>query len=208
MLIFAVGACQRADVSAAESSSPAIATTTVESTSTSTNEPTTSEPAELDPLTVQVPDIEPIRTITPDEWGYVIGQCLIDRGFAVNIMAADHLNYQGIPASQQEALLVAQAECKALYPMGDKYIGGLDDEELTRLYTYYVDTLVPCLQNEGYSGFGPPSLTTFLETYGTQMDWMPYTDIIDEVDQMAPGEIASLMAACPQGPTTTYLFGN
>jgi hypothetical protein len=151
--------------------------------------------------------MEPIRTITPDEWGYVIGQCLIERGLDVNIMGADHLNYQNIPASQQEALSEALAECRALYPMDDKYTGGLNEEELTRLYTYYVEILVPCLQDEGYSGFNSPSLITYLETYGTEGGWHPYTDIIDIVDQRSPGAFASLNWVCPQSPGTDYLFG-
>lgn len=190
-----------------ETTTTVVSTTTTEALATSTETADTSGTGELNPLTTPVPDVEPIRTITPDEWGFVIGQCLIDRGFDVNIIAADHLNFQQVPASQQEALFEAQAECKALYPMDEKFTGLLDEEQLTRLYAYFVDTLVPCLEGQGYAGFDPPSLTTYMETYPIDGGWHPYTDIIDEVDQLSPGAFASLNSVCPQGPDNDYLFG-
>jgi hypothetical protein len=191
----------------AQTTTTVVSTTPAEATTTSTESSDASGSAELNPLTTPVPDLDPIRTITPDEWGFVIGQCLIERGFDVTIVAADHLNFQNIPASQQEALLIAQAECKALFPMDDRYTGGLDEEQLTRLYAYYVDTLVHCLEGQGYSGFNPPSFATYLESYPIDGGWHPYTDIIDEVDQLGPGGFASLNWECPQSPGTEYLFG-
>jgi hypothetical protein len=104
--------------------------------------------------------------------------------------------------------IIPQVEARiASYPVDGKYSGGLEEEELTRLHAYYVDTLVPCLQGQGYSGFNPPSLTTYLETYGTEGGWHPYTDIIEIVDQLNPGAFTSLTQACPQSPGTDYLFG-
>jgi hypothetical protein len=151
--------------------------------------------------------IQPIRTITPEEYGPVLGQCMMERGIDVIIGSDGGLHYAHIPSEQKKIVNEVSAECHALYPVDGKYSGGLEEEELTRLHAYYVDTLVPCLQGQGYSGFNPPSLTTYLETYGTEGGWHPYTDIIEIVDQLNPGAFTSLTQACPQSPGTDYLFG-
>ncbi|MEX0796022.1 MAG: hypothetical protein WD274_04955, partial [Acidimicrobiia bacterium] len=178
-----------------------------ESTSTTAPRQTSSSISVAQGTDTSISRIQPVRTITPDEWAFVIGQCMQERGIDVNIIAADHLNYQGVPAVQRPRIAEVREECMALYPLDDRYTGGLSEKQLTRLYAYYVDTLVPCLGTEGYSGFSPPSLTTYLETYGTEGEWHPYTDIIEIVDQLNPGAFTSLTQVCPQSPGTEYLFG-
>lgn len=187
---------------------PAGVTTTVVSTVTSLADD--GEGVGLDKgLFVLTENIEPIRTVRPDEVGPLRGACLQHRGIDVTIGAdGSSLYFQGIPQEQQDRLQEEQAICIALYPLDDTYGGPLDDEELGRLYDYYVESLVPCLEAEGYSGFDAPSRDTYIESYGTESDWIAYTDILYLVDAMTVAERVGLFETCPQAPPVDELFAD
>jgi hypothetical protein len=207
-LVLVLAACDSVTMNSATSSS--LESGLVSSTDTTqTTAATPADDAERSKgLFVLDYDIEPIRAVSPNEVGPVRGACLQHRGIDVTIGSdGSSLYFQGIPQEQQERLQEEQAICKALYPLDDAYSGPLNEEELGRLYDFYVGSLVPCLEAEGYSGFEPPSLDTYVESYGTESEWMPYTDIIHLVDAMSEGKRQALFGNCPQAPSSEYLFG-
>ncbi len=211
VLVLVTGTCTSKTASSETSDTPdgrAVSTTTTVSTVTSRVAGVVDSERD-EGLFVLDEEIEPIRSVSPDEVGFIRGACLQHRGIDVTIGAdGSSLYFQGIPEEQQQRVQEEDAICTALYPLDDSYSGVLDDEELGRLYDYYTEWLMPCLETEGYSGFDPPSLGTYVESYGTESEWMPYTDIIYLVDAMTEGKRQGLFEACPQTPPADVLFGD
>jgi hypothetical protein len=143
------------------------------------------------------PDVAIKRSIDLSEWGATMLPCLKEAGFPdVTLYADGSISHDGITV-QEDQYQLALYICQAQYPLKDKYIAPLDEQQLEHLYIYYTETLVPCLASHGYQISTPPSETSFLDSYD-RAPWYPYTDI--PASSMSQSDWDSLNNACPQSP--------
>jgi hypothetical protein len=97
--------------------------------------------------------------------------------------------------------------CGQMFPVDPKYQQPLTESQLEFLYNWFIIETIPCLEEEGFSGFDPPSLDVFQDTYETQ-GWGPYRDIAEQLDALPMGGWYRLTEACPQNPPVDDLFGS
>lgn len=146
-----------------------------------------------------------VRAVDPDEWPQAQQACLEDFGFVASVLSDGGIEYPAVNPDQAEVLRDAIERCREMFPVKDEYLRPLDSEQLTTLYRWYVGVLIPCLEERGYSGFEPPSESTFVETYYRD-PWSPYFDIDSELDAFGEQEWYALQADCPQGPPLDLLY--
>jgi hypothetical protein len=127
----------------------------------------------------------------------VQAECLREEGFPdVTVTPDGALSITGIPPEQEEALAVVRYVCEIRYRIDEEYTGALEKEELIELYEYYTQDLVPCLQANSYTAPDAPSVTTFVETYGSPTTWSPYSAV-----QVSSNEAwYEINETCPQWP--------
>lgn len=139
-----------------------------------------------------VPDVAVVRVVSNDERDRVITHCMAEHGFV-----ADSAGQLGATEDQAQAFGLAQYVCWAQYPLDPKYWARpMTPELLTKLYHYWVDVQVPCLEDLGYAIPEAPSLASWL---GGE-EWAPYYYAIptDEKDRQR------LQALCPDEPPDFY----
>lgn len=143
-----------------------------------------------------------IRFIHPDEWTALMVSCLAEEGWTVTTSPDGGVLFPEVTEEQAVEMENANDLCWERYPVDPKYRQPLTREQLTILYNWHVNTTIPCMEAEGFTGFDPPSLESFIENY-EQEAWSPYTDV------NVSGQIAQRPAgsACPQLPPIDVLFG-
>lgn len=171
------------------------ASTLVPTTTTSASGHTTTVPA----VTVTTTD-NFIRFIHPDEWTAIRVSCLAEEGWTVTTSPDGGVLFPDVSEEQAVEMENANDLCGERYPVDPRYHQPLTREQLTILYDWHVNTTIPCMEAEGFTGFDPPSLETFIETY-EQEAWSPYTDVFAEIEQRPTG------TACPELPPIDVLFG-
>jgi hypothetical protein len=142
------------------------------------------------------PQVERVRLIDQADWTTVIPDCLAELGHHVVPDAHGSWSVKGGPGS--EPYFIAFYTCEAMYPVHPKFNASLSDAQLTRLYDYFVTSLKPCLEAEGYEVPPAPSLQTFLETYHQDGGWFLHEGVADA--GVGPDESARLNRVCPPVP--------
>lgn len=142
-----------------------------------------------------VPQAGLVRAIAPSEWAETIATCMTEAGFLSNVKggAVETASY---PAEQALAQATAVYECRVGYPIDPAYQQSYTPEEATFLYRYLVDTVVPCLEDEGYSTSDIPSEGTFEDQLNSGQEWSPF----DSLDPGSEEKYTSLTQACPAKP--------
>ena len=149
------------------------------------------------------PEIAIVRVVDETEWPETYASCLTDLGFPAQVegdgVAMD------IPQGQEDAQKIASYTCLAKYPIDpNQDRGNLTDAQKEVVYVYVTQTLVPCLEENGYDIENIPSKTAFIEGYGTPNAWNPYFQIADQSFITAEGkEIETL---CPANAPAELLF--
>ncbi len=150
------------------------------------------------------PEAERVRFISPDEWAQVQVDCLNGEGFRAEASSDGGLAPSAqIPEAQMEGYAIARYICTVKYPFDPKYLAPISPEQIDLVYDYYVDTLIPCLEREGYPVDDPPSRALFRDTYETEDRWMPYEVLLGS----SQSEWDRVGGICPQMPSASYLFG-
>ncbi|MBF0671341.1 MAG: hypothetical protein IR160_02000 [Salinibacterium sp.] len=147
-----------------------------------------------------MPEVERVRFVPPEEWAEAMAACLSTEGFPAEVTPDGGVQRQ-VAAGQAMASDIASYVCNAKYPMDPQYEVKLNESQLRYLYKYYNNSLVPCLEDEGFRIPRAPSLQVFIDSYGTPDAWTPYASL---VGQPIVGWI-ELNDACPQNPDG--LFG-
>lgn len=137
-----------------------------------------------------------IRAIAPSEWSETIATCMTEAGFESHVKggAVETASY---PVEQALSQATAVYQCRVGYPIDPVYQQPYTPEEATFLYRYLVDTVIPCLEDEGYSTPDVPSEGTFEDQLNAGQEWSPF-------DSLAPGseeKYTSLTKACPAKPS-------
>ena len=151
--------------------------------------------------------VEVVREVDPEEWPHAQRDCLEEFGFSASVLPDGGVEYESVNPEQVEALQETIQRCRAMFPVEEKYRRPLDEDQLSRLYRWYVAELIPCLEERGYGGFAPPSEAAFVETY-YEDPWSPYVDLGAELDALGEREWYALQAACPQGPPLDLLYSD
>jgi len=167
------------------------------------------------------PDVEVVRVVWPEDFPHHWQQCMLEAGWNVSIGFDGGLT---VPADlvpdQQSAYLIDDFLCTASIGQDFSVIGSFGDVQIRALFDYYVNTLVPCLEVQGFSQGEVPSWQAFRESWvydeqaGTYFaglgSWAPY-DFVPLVDEnnlptMTDEEWVALNAACPQSPPFHVLW--
>lgn len=147
-----------------------------------------------------LPNVDPIRLVTTEEWPKVVAQCVTEAGFPAKITADGGVDIDVGNPAQEEAMWIADFVCKSQYPIDPRYQQPLDESQQKRLYRYYVTKLMPCVESFGIPVDDPPTETVFLQDINTDHGWHPY----DHVDGIARDQLESLLTNCPQQPPDSF----
>lgn len=150
------------------------------------------------------PVVEPIRHITPAESKTLIDECMTDRGWPV---VDGHIQFT---SEQRDSLNMDSYICAAQYPIRPEYLQPLDGAAWGRIYDYWVNEALPCLESEGLTVNEPPSRETFVE----RRAWTPDSDQVrDQVrDRVRQGEYPDIehvfTEVCPVSPPEEVQLGS
>lgn len=142
------------------------------------------------------PEVERVRLIDQADWTTIIPDCLAEMGHHVVPDANGSWSVKGGPGS--EPYFLAFYTCEAMYPLHPKFSAPMTDAKITRLYDYFLNSLKPCLEREGYEVPPAPSLQRFQEAYRTDGGWFIYAGVADA--SVGPEELARINRVCPQVP--------
>lgn len=144
-----------------------------------------------------------VRMIAANELNIVWSDCMHEQGFNVSItFDGGQTPPADLPDSQGEAYVLANYVCYAKYPVDQStYVFG--DEQIRIVYKYYVESLVPCLEANGYPVEDVPSEATFRSTFQST-PWTPYS-VVDAA-KLSDGAWEALNKSCPQQPSDDILY--
>lgn len=145
-----------------------------------------------------VPDVAPVRFVSPSEQQPLWDSCMADQGFPVDASGS-----ASAPPEQTDAFKLANYTCRAQYPLADKFQQPLTQEQRASIHAWYRDKVVPCLREKGHAPAEVPSLDTFLATLGTPNEYQPYDGISEAVSS---ADLAELAKACPMLPPDDQLY--
>jgi hypothetical protein len=150
------------------------------------------------------PDVELVRLVDPYEWPQVQAECMHGEGFPDVAILPDGGLQPGLSDEAQEsAYLLSRYVCTAKYPIDPKYAAPLTAEQIGAVYDYYLDDLVPCLEDNGYSVPEPPSREVFEENFAGER-WSPYAEVFGADPSIPIDEYYRVSAECPQWPTDLF----
>lgn len=145
---------------------------------------------------------ELVAGLTPEEAQYIeqanqaverTGQCLIDRGWNVEI-APDGWGVTDLDATQKSAYDADVADCQAETGMASMAPLPDSPERSHRLYEYEAD-LAECLRDEGFDVPETPSEQVFVDRYKTDNPWFAYATL--DPGEVGPERWAEIEATCP-----------
>ncbi len=161
------------------------------------------------------PSTEIVRVIAPDEQPEVWQACMQEAGYEVSVTSDGGLTPpQDLPDDQWGAYDLANYICHAQYPVDQSLVPQFGTEQVDVLYGYYVEELVPCLQERGFEVDEPPTIETFRASWvsgdeglhASESTWFPYTAV--DAAEISMDEWEAVNAACPQSPSHEVLFGS
>jgi hypothetical protein len=145
------------------------------------------------------PEVEVVRMIKLNEWASTQKQCLEGLGHEIGDTAdGEGIIYPSYTDPALDAnLQLSIYTCELQYPVMERYMRPLSDDQLRELYQYRSGPLLECLESEGFEYAGNvPSEGVFVESGG---QWSPYSGI-----SLTDSDIASVFKACPQTPESVY----
>ncbi len=145
------------------------------------------------------PSVEVVRVIDLNDWADTLVACLNTAGYSVTKTPdGEGVDFSAVSdESLAKSFRLAQYVCEMSYPVAQKYMEPLTEDQLESLYKYRSDELIDCLEANGASVVvTPPSWEVFLETGGA---WSPYEEVRPD-----PATYATLEKNCPQTPESLY----
>jgi hypothetical protein len=143
----------------------------------------------------EIPVVTAERVVsTTAEWQSAVVSCVQAAGFEASTLEDGGVSYELPPEEQEQALAIAQYVCLSKYPL-ELNVEPFTDSDLRRLHDYYVSTLIPCLEQAGFTVDPAPSLESFLNSYQSN-PWIPYT----AVQGQSTEDWDAINKSCPQYP--------
>jgi len=146
------------------------------------------------------PDVEQVRVVSLDEWAAAIAECLSAEGYSAT--AQDGGLVAKAPSGQELPYAIAYYVCTVEYPIDPRQQLPLAEDQIRFLYEYYTKELTPCLKAEGYDVPDPPSMQTYISTYGQPGFWDPYRLIAESPINQQDWERINRL--CTQTPAELY----
>lgn len=135
--------------------------------------------------------------VTSDSYPSLLNRCLADRGLGeAMVVAGGIVSLPEAPLTPEQRL--ALYLCSATYIVTPDETGYLSAEERARVYDYYRDWLVPCIEANGLQIPFVHSRDEFAATPG-YVDWSPYYPIENGAPAARMGELQSRCPAYPPG---------
>ncbi len=122
-----------------------------------------------------VPDVDVIRYVMPEERQAHQDSCLKEAGYQV-----DGPGQLFFPPEQEAAAALDQYVCRMKYPPIERYSQPWGDRQVGIQYDWMVEFVIPCLEGEGHPITGIPSRDVFIDSYETDA-FYPFSQI--QVDQ-------------------------
>jgi hypothetical protein len=151
------------------------------------------------------PPVAVIRVVSQQDWPQTNVDCMTAAGFDAKLTADGQGSSWEAGPDQAEAAQLADYVCFAQYPVDPSQMGELSDAQKEIVYTYVSETLVPCLEAEGYETTGMPSRETFLAGFDLSPPWNPYTTVYATITSIAESE--RITAACPPNTPPELIYG-
>lgn len=144
------------------------------------------------------PDPE-IVVVSNDDWGVEYVRCMNDAGFDNYMASGNGYVMTGDDDAKTEEQVHAEAianyVCSVrLWPENDE--GWHSQAEMTYLYDYFDEVLIPCLAAHDIQIFQAPTRQEFVEQYGW---WHPYASV-RQADQNALYSDRQMLGECPPMP--------
>lgn len=142
-------------------------------------------------------DLEVIRWVSLDEFGYVLADCFTEAGFPTEGLPDGGWRTYADLTENSDQYSLAFITCLAKYPVHpasewDRTSG----EYLAAAYDYLVNALIPCLIDEGYPQPDPPSFDVFTERMRAEPYLIDFVDFPDAIE--IPWEdVLDLELTCP-----------
>lgn len=139
--------------------------------------------------------------------------CMAALGIPIRIVDDGVVLTDGGP--QEEEVREASAVCNDRYPVHPRHLRPLEPDQLSRLYDWYVQESVPCLQGQGVSVEPAPPRADFIRDY--PMSWHPHSSVqmeplrrtgADGASVQGTAEWELLRQACPELPPDRLLTGD
>ncbi|WP_282005962.1 hypothetical protein [Propioniciclava sinopodophylli] len=146
----------------------------------------------------EVPDVHPIRFVSPDEQAGYHAACMAEQGYP-----ADADGMYGAAPGQDEAIALALYTCVARYPLADKYEQPYTVAQKRIIYDHFESTLIPCFKSRGFEAPPLPVFETFLAGIGTAQEYNPHAYL----DNLTGPQMRELEQACPFLPPAEQLWG-
>lgn len=144
---------------------------------------------------MELPRVSRVRFAHPNEQAQVHAQCLREEGFDARHTEDGGIEV-GYPVEQRPAFTRSLYICMAKYPTEPMYLAEFNESQNRYLYYFLTTEHVPCLEEAGFT-IDIPTLQAFLDTVGTENQWVP-------MEAVGLSGFASAEARCPQVPENFY----
>ena len=156
---------------------------------------TTGLPPEMRP-----PEV-PVEVVSREEWSNKFVACMSDAGFDNYTAVTDGFQRYGDAESDGER--IANFVCEASYTVPAEQYGYLNPAQQEYVYDYFVEVLVPCLQDRGVEPRGLPTREQFLNN---GWSWNPY-EYVESNFQERPFSDRQLRRDCAPLPPGVFNDG-
>lgn len=155
------------------------------------------------------PDVKLVRWTDMSNFAPTIVKCFTEQGFGAHAEGGTQLQFDQVPKSQERAFNLALYTCEAQYTIHPALTLPPSKDALAKVYDWYVNTSVPCLQAAGVDVTPPPSKSTFVETMYTKSGaaWTPWMSVPREIID-SPTKFKELEQKCPQAPDASAYLEN
>lgn len=136
----------------------------------------------------------PVFEGTEREWLYALAECIEEGGFSVSINEEQgSLEAANLPPEQNDAWNSHSEKCSM--EVGVPQVEELTEDQVRALFKDYLAN-AECLEGLGYEISDPPSRESWVKSWDAGLNWLPYRDISEVVDN--PAEWERVNEDCPQ----------
>jgi len=146
---------------------------------------------------------------TKEEHERWVAQCMREHGVpAAYDEVRGGISWDTPPASQEDAYMLANWECKFTFPIDPSIFYDWTEPQLRLVYDYWDQYAIPCLEGHGITvdRSTQPSKEAWVAAFHTpeRISWWPVEESRIGLDDTRYAEITK---ACPEVPSDAVLYG-
>lgn len=148
------------------------------------------------------PAVPVVEYVAPEEAERYTTRCMVEKGYV-----KDSSNAYTVLDEQKTVFDMAMYECAVSYPPDPRMLKPYSQDQLTLIYQHNEKSVIPCLEQHGFTIPESPSLETFIQTFESQ-PFIPF----DSAYLQGPGlgfsdmEVEELRVVCPPYPPAELLW--